>query len=74
MKITALGHNKRYVGKTVAVLVDSIKNKAFGLGKTRGYKTVKFPITGAAIKIGDIVNVKIAKAQSFGLVGALAKK
>jgi len=72
VKITALGHNKKYIGKTVAVLVDSIKN-GFGFGKNRQYKTVKFPIGKNNINIGDIVSVKIAQAQSFGLVGNFAK-
>jgi tRNA-2-methylthio-N6-dimethylallyladenosine synthase len=73
VKITALNHNKKYVGKTVEVLVDAIKNKTFGLGKTRHYKTVKFDIAGSSVAQGDFVKVKIIKAQSFGLIGALAK-
>jgi len=73
VKITALNHNKKYIGKTVAVLVEAVKNKTFALGKTRHYKTVKFRIGKNDIKPGDIVNAKIIKAQSFGLTGALVK-
>lgn len=73
VKITALNHNKKYVGKTVEVMIETIKNEIFALGKTRHYKTVKFRIEKNEIKPGDIVKVKITKAQSFGLMGALAK-
>jgi len=73
VKKTAFGHNKKFAGKTVEVLVDSTKNNYFGLGKTRHYKTVKFGIekTHPASLIGKIVNVKITNAQSFGLIGKL---
>ncbi|MFA6376143.1 MAG: MiaB/RimO family radical SAM methylthiotransferase [Candidatus Paceibacterota bacterium] len=71
VKITALSHNKKYTGKTVVVLVDSIKNGIYGMGKTRSYKTVKFPLVGSNPKPGDIVSVKIEKVQSFGLIGKL---
>jgi len=73
VKITALSHNNKYVGKTVEVLVDSVKNEIFGLGKTRGYKTVKFIIDGVSPQslIGNFVKVSITKAQSFGLVGKM---
>jgi tRNA-2-methylthio-N6-dimethylallyladenosine synthase len=74
VKITALNHNKKYVGKTVEVLVDSTKNKTFGLGKSRHYKTVKFLLCDYLIKPGDFVKVKITKAQSFGLIGALVRQ
>jgi len=72
VKITALAHNKKWCGKTVDVLVDRVKN-GFGFGKDRHYKTVKFRIEKNDIKPGDIVNAKIIKAQSFGLMGALVK-
>lgn len=72
VKITALAHNKKWCGKTVDVLVDRVKN-GFAFGKDRHYKTVKFRIEKNDIKPGDIVNAKIIKAQSFGLMGALVK-
>ena len=78
LKKTALAHNKKFIGKTVEVLVDSIKTepskwgpKLLALGKSRHYKTVKFTTNGRIIELGDIVKVKIFKAQSFGLVGTL---
>jgi len=76
LKKTALAHNKKFVGKTGAVFVDSIKAETpkkgpalFALGKNRHYKTVKFPVSQDEVKPGDIVTVKITKAQSFGLLG-----
>jgi len=78
LKKTALAHCKKFVGEIVEVLVDSskIENKngktaRFLLGKSRHYKTVKIPYEAADINPGDIVKVKITKAQSFGLIGKL---
>lgn len=79
LKKTALAHCKKFIGKTVDVLVDSQKTEnkngkpsKFILGKSRHYKTVKFPYEATDIKPGDIVSVKIIKAQSFGLIGEFA--
>lgn len=70
VKITALNHNKKYIGKTVDVLVDQIKN-GFAFGKNRQYKTVKFPIDKNKIIPGDIARVEIVKVMPFGLLGKL---
>jgi len=81
---TALEHNKRYIGKTVEVLIDRTK-KEFLFGKTRTYKTVKFQVQPygeslasldpASYKLQDIigkfVKVKITKALPWGLKGEL---
>lgn len=79
LKKTALIHNKKFVGKTVEVLVDCVKKETFGkkiryfgLGKTRHYKTAKFPMENGKINPGDIINIKINKAQSFGLIGEIS--
>jgi len=69
VKKTALAHNKKYLNKTVDVLVDALKN-GYALGKTRHYKTVKFPISGD-IKPGDVAKVKITKVMAFGLLGKI---
>ena len=71
LKVTALAHNKKYVGKTVEVLVDEIKAGDSGFGKTRSYKTVKFGIKGNRVVLGDFVKVKITGAKPFGLSGNL---
>jgi tRNA-2-methylthio-N6-dimethylallyladenosine synthase len=70
VKTTALANNKKYTQKTVEILVDSVKN-GYALGKTRSYKTVKFPVSGYPAKPGDIVNVKITKVMAFGLLGKI---
>ena len=73
LKVTALEHNKIYIGKTADVLVDSAKSNDCALGKTRSYKTVKFKTNGTDAKslVGKFVKVEILKAQSFGLAGKL---
>jgi len=72
VKNTAFNHNKKYIGKTVDVLVDKIKNKS-AFGKNRQYKTVKFAVEKNKINIGDIAKVKIIKAMPFGLFGKMQK-
>ena len=67
VKITALAHNKKWLGREVDVLVGSIKNSV-ATGKDRHYKTVKFA-GGGNVAPGDVVKVKITKVMSFGLTG-----
>jgi tRNA-2-methylthio-N6-dimethylallyladenosine synthase len=73
LKVTALRHNKKYVGHIVDVLVDTARKDSFYLGKTRSYKTVKFKAgdTDPKSLVGKFIKVKIIKAQSFGLTGKL---
>ena len=61
--------NKLYEGKTVEVLVEGTsKNDETRLsGRTRSGKLVNF--NGSKESIGNLVNVKIIKAQSFSLTG-----
>ena len=65
-----INSNKSYEGKTVEVLVEGLsKNDETKLtGRTRNGKLVNF--TGEA-KSGDIVNVKIVRAQPFSLIGEI---
>jgi tRNA-2-methylthio-N6-dimethylallyladenosine synthase len=72
VKTTALAHNKKYIGKSVDVLINSVK-KNRAAGKSRHYKTVKFPIEKNTIGPGDIVKVKILKAMPFGLEGKMIR-
>ncbi len=44
LRKTALANNKKYVGKTVDVLIEKI-NDGFIFGKTRTFKNVKIPLT-----------------------------
>lgn len=61
--------NKAYEGKVVEVLVEGpSKNDETKLtGRTRNGKLVNF--VGENIKAGDLVNVKIVRAQPFSLIG-----
>lgn len=66
---TALKNNQKYINKIVDVLVEREK-KNFYLGKTRTYKTVKFPKNKSGI-IGSFVKVKITEAGAWGIKGSL---
>ena len=70
---SVIAKNKAYDGKVVEVLVEGTsKNDESKLsGRTRNGRLVNF--TGENIKIGDLVNVKITKAQNFSLVGEAIK-
>ncbi len=77
LKQTALAHNKKLVGKKMEVLIDSERNGAF-FGKTATYKTIKIrpkhtPYSSELemVKIGDLIKVKITKADPFTLEGKI---
>jgi tRNA-2-methylthio-N6-dimethylallyladenosine synthase len=61
--------NKAYEGKVVEVLVEGLSknDETKFTGRTRNGKLVNF--AGENIKAGDIVNVKITRAQPFSLIG-----
>ena len=63
--------NKADDGKTVEVLVEgtSKNDETKFSGRTRNGRLVNF--TGDNVSTGDLVNVKITKAQNFSLVGEL---
>lgn len=65
-----INSNKVYEGKTVEVLVEGLsKNDENKLtGRTRNGKLVNF--TGEA-KVGDLVNIKVVRAQPFSLIGEI---
>lgn len=65
--------NKYYEGQIVEVLVEGTsKNDEDKLsGRTRNGRLVNF--TGDDVKVGDIVNVQITKAQNFSLLGEAIK-
>jgi len=71
LKKTALENNQRYSGKTVKVLVEGLNKKGFLFGKTETNKIVKF--LGDKKYIGKFVQIKIEKAEDFGLRGVLEK-
>ena len=61
--------NDAYVGKTVSVLVDGVSknNEEMLAGRTEGNKIVNF--RAKAAQPGQIVPVKITKAQTWALIG-----
>ncbi len=75
LRKTALANNKKYIGKIVKVLVEG-KNKRNELfGSTETAKAVKISNAfGNGNLVGKFVNVKISKAQDFGLAGEIINK
>jgi len=70
LKKTSLENNKKYLNKTVEVLIDKEKD-GFYFGRTRTMKNVKI-ISGKKNLVGKIVKVKVAKANIWNL-GATIK-
>ena len=68
-----IAKNKAYDGKVVEVLVEGTsKNDESKLsGRTRNGRLVNF--SGEGVNVGDIVNVKVTKAQNFSLIGEAIK-
>lgn len=66
---TALENNKKYVGKKIAVLVEGVNKNNIYYGKTDTYKVVKINSLNKKLAIGTFINVKITKANSFGMDG-----
>ena len=63
--------NKTYEGKIVEVFVEgpSKNDSTMLMGRTRNGKLVNFK--GENVKIGDLVNMKIKRAQPFSLIGEI---
>ena len=76
LKKTALEKNKKFIGRTLEVLVEA-EERGYLHGKTRNYKTVKIelPVTGSKLPItnfvGQFVKAKIIDALPWGLKGIL---
>ena len=71
-KEAALKSNKKFVGRTLEVLIESKdeKNgKIMFTGRARNNKLIHFEAPGA--KIGDFVDVKVEKAQTWCLYGTI---
>ncbi len=70
LKRSVSGNNKKYIGKTVKVLVEGKNKNNQWTGKTETSKNVKFPmVNGKKDLTGKFVDVKINKAMDFGLEG-----
>ncbi len=81
LKKSALKNNKKYLGKTVEVLIEESRimnnESRMFFGKTKTYKNVKvhnskFIIHNSDL-VGQFVKVKITKAADFGLKGVSFK-
>lgn len=68
LRKTAFANNKKLIGKTVKVLIDSEENGIF-YGKTDTYKSTQ--IKNAKLKIGQFCKVKIVKANNWNLEGKI---
>jgi len=76
LKKTAFANNKKYVGKTFEVLIETCRSRATGekeknnvyFGKTRTQKNVKL-ISNKKIQIGTFMKVEITKANIWNLEG-----
>ncbi len=75
LRKTALGNNKKYIGKTVEVLVEGKSKDGNWQGMTRTGKNVKIDsrqqTADSRNLFGTFVSVKIKKAQEFGMRGEL---
>lgn len=70
LKKTALEKNKKFIGKTVKVLVEEYK-KGFLFGKSFHYKTTKFK--GSKSLVGSFINVRITSVLPFSLNGEIER-
>ena len=71
LKKVALANNKKYIGKTVEMLVE-YERKCWLIGKTRNYKTIKIAADKKNSKlIGKFVKVKVIDAIPWGLKAEL---
>jgi len=68
LKKTALGKNKKFIGKTVEVLVDSKKGDRF-FGRTKEYKNIEFNYNKDII--GKFIKIKVTNATPWKLIGQI---
>lgn len=73
LRKTSLANNKKYIGKTVEILVEGRGKDGNFFGKTRTGKQVRSNKLEVRNKnlIGEFVKVKIDKVKDFGLSGTL---
>ncbi len=74
---TALKNNKKYIGKTIQILLETKRNEYF-YGKTRTFKNVRITTnyesdTNIQIKTGEFCKVKIISATPWGLAGEFSQ-
>jgi tRNA-2-methylthio-N6-dimethylallyladenosine synthase len=71
LRKTALANNKKYLGRTIEVLVEEKIRSGQWFGKTETYKVIKFSASEPTDLTGQFVYVKITKAHDFGLDGII---
>jgi tRNA-2-methylthio-N6-dimethylallyladenosine synthase len=71
LKKTALANNKKYIGKTLEILIEKEKNGNY-FGKTRTQKNVKIT-SSKIITLKNFVKVKVTKANIWNLEGTVVK-
>ncbi len=71
LKKGALKINKRFIGKTLDLLIFNEK-KGYLLGKSKEYKSVK--VKKEVTPLNDFIKAKINKASSWGLEGEIIQK
>lgn len=69
LRQTALANNKKYIGKTVRVLIENQTKSGEWFGKTVTGKDIRFSVKPSACQAGDFVNVKVTGAREFCLAG-----
>lgn len=75
LKETALENNKKYIGKTVDILVEKEDDKCY-VGKTRSFKDIKIKKTALNLipsPIGTFTKAKITKVTPWALEGEILR-
>jgi tRNA-2-methylthio-N6-dimethylallyladenosine synthase len=70
LRQTALKNNKKYIGKTVKILIDKKDKKGNYYGHTSTNKNVL--LNNGDHRLGEFVSAKIVEAKDFGLKGEVA--
>lgn len=71
LRETALENNKRYIGKTVEVLIEKENEKNY-FGKTRSFKDIKIKKTETdKCSVGAFAKVKVTKVTPWALEGLI---
>ena len=73
LKKTALKNNRKYINKTVEVLIEQKTKNDFYLGKARTFKNVKIKDPKDSLRVGQFIKTKIIKATPWGLEGQIEK-
>lgn len=69
LRRTALINNKKYLGKTVRVLVENKTKVGEWFGKIATGKDIRFSVRSAEYHTGDFVKVRVTGAKEFCLAG-----